>query len=461
MPGSPGWSTCASGPVSRPLPSARFRSRGAFPPTGPSWTSRAGGSSSPVPSTRPCSTCVPSGRWRAEGGLPSRRAARPGRPSFASRRSRRSPNPRAGARCRLGGGLRQRPREQRVRAALRGDPRCGAGFRRQALGGGDRQSPGPASRPARRGEREAQPRRGAGRARRGGALGAAAGARLRRARAQRPARGRRASAAIWRASASASSAVSASAGCSEPWSSRTRAERRFLADAGRADSRERSLSLFLDGTPAEGWGVNLYAGHGDRDLDLERRIAYTLVLNAGQPNQSTLGVNALAVARPDGGHTRAGAALERNLAFGATSLSLRLASDWSRVVIEPFVESGGAGLALARGRNRLISHTVNLGLELAHAGSFGGGVFQPYLRATLLRELRASPPLAAAAFAADPRRTPIVFERDALDRSYAEAALGAVTVFGGGWSAFAELEGLLGNRDFDQFLFSAGARRSF
>lgn len=243
--------------------------------------------------------------------------------------------------------------------------------------------------------------------------------------------------------------------------SRIEAERRFADGGGRADSRESGATLYLDGRLGETTALHVSIGRGERELDLVRRVAYTLVLNAGQPNQSTVSVSEAARARPGGAHTRAGLALQREFAFGANTLSLRLASDYSRVRVDSFVESGGAGLALRREANRLTSHTLQAGVELARSVSIESGVFNPFLRVELLHELKASPERAVARFAADPGATPIVFARDRLDRDYAEVSLGAVGVLTRGWSLFAQWDRLLGNRDFDQHLLSLGLRGEF
>ncbi|GIX32353.1 MAG: hypothetical protein KatS3mg125_0309 [Lysobacterales bacterium] len=239
------------------------------------------------------------------------------------------------------------------------------------------------------------------------------------------------------------------------------AERRFPDGGGRADSREVGATVYLDGRIGEATALHVSLGWGERELDLVRRVAYTLVLNAGQPNQSTVSISELARARPGGSHTRAGLALQREFAFGANTVSLRLASDYSRVRVDAFTENGGAGLALRRDANRLTSHTLQAGVEFARSVSLGSGVFNPFLRLELVRELESSPEIAVARFAGDPAGTPIVFARDRLDRDDAELSLGAVTVLARGWSLFAQWERFLGNRAFDRHLLSLGLRGEF
>ncbi len=242
---------------------------------------------------------------------------------------------------------------------------------------------------------------------------------------------------------------------------RVEAQRRFADRLGRADSREVGISLYLDGRLGEATGLHLALGRGERRLDLARRIAYTLVLNAGQPTQSTVAVSGLATARPGGSHNRAAVALQHELALGAHTLSLRLASEYSKVRVDAFAESGGAGLALRRGANALDSHTLQIGGEWTRSLSFGSGVINPYLRIEWLRELKSPPTRAEASFVADVAGTPIVFSRDRLDRDYAEVSLGAVAVRARGWSLFAQWDRLLGNREFDQHLVSLGVRGEF
>src|SRR5690606_7131924 len=121
--------------------------------------------------------------------------------------------------------------------------------------------------------------------------------------------------------------------------SRFDADRRFLDGAGRADSRIQGVTGFLDWRGDGRMGANLYAGYGDVELDLQRRVRYSLVLNAGEPDEAAVSVDALATARPGGSQITAGGALHWDFSEGAFGRGLRLGSDFSRMRVDAFSET--------------------------------------------------------------------------------------------------------------------------
>jgi outer membrane lipase/esterase len=240
--------------------------------------------------------------------------------------------------------------------------------------------------------------------------------------------------------------------------SRLDADRRFLGGSGRADSRVRAFTGFLDWQSGGSFGAHAYAGYGDVDLALERRVRYSLLLNAGTPEQSTVQVDALATARPGGRQSMLGGALSWDFSDGAFGRGLRLGSDWSRTRIGAFSESGGAGLALTRSRSARTSHTVNLGLDASWTASTASGVVVPYLRLDWIQELKDDDRNVAVSFAGDAAATAIRFQRERGERSFGEAALGLSAVFPGGFSGFIEYERMFANRQLDHHMFTLGLR---
>jgi uncharacterized protein with beta-barrel porin domain len=240
--------------------------------------------------------------------------------------------------------------------------------------------------------------------------------------------------------------------------SRLDADRRFPGGGGRADSRVRAVTAFLDWHSGGRLGGQAYAGYGDIDLVLERRVRYSLLLNAGTPEQSTVQIDALASARPGGRQSMLGGALSWDFSDGAFGRGLRLGSDWSRTRIGAFSESGGAGLALTRSRSARTSHTVSLGLDASWTASTASGVIVPYLRLDWIHELEDDDCDVAVSFAGDAAQTPIRFQRERGERSFGEAALGVSAVLPGGLSGFLEYERMFANRQLDHHMFTLGLR---
>jgi uncharacterized protein YhjY with autotransporter beta-barrel domain len=236
------------------------------------------------------------------------------------------------------------------------------------------------------------------------------------------------------------------------------ADRRFDGGTGRADSRVRSLTGFLDWQSEGRMGGQSYVGYGDLDLDLRRQVRYSLILNAGTPEQSTVQVDAVASARPGGRQSMAGAGLQWDFSDGAFGRGLRVGTDWSRTRVNAFSEEGGAGLAIARDRNSRTSHTVNLGADLSWTASTASGVVVPYLRLDWIAELKDDDRDVAVRFAGDASGSAIRFERERGERGYGEVALGLSAVFAGGVSAFIEGERMFSNSQLDHYMITLGLR---
>jgi outer membrane autotransporter protein len=235
-------------------------------------------------------------------------------------------------------------------------------------------------------------------------------------------------------------------------------DRRFDGGRGRADSRTRGLTGFLDWQSGGRVGAQAYLGFGDIDLDLRRQVRYSLVLNQGTPEQSTTTIDALASARPGGRQTMSGAGLQWDFGDGALGRGLRLGTDFSRTRIDAFSESGGAGLALSRDRSSRSSHTVNLGFDLSWTTSTASGVLVPYLRLDWINELKDDDRDVAVRFAGDSGGSAIRFQRERGERSYGEVAVGLSAVFAGGISGFIEAERMFSNSQLDHYMISLGLR---
>lgn len=238
----------------------------------------------------------------------------------------------------------------------------------------------------------------------------------------------------------------------------TQTDRQFDGGSGRADSRTRALTAFYGSQPSERLGLQVYAGFGELDLDLQRRVRYGLVLNQGTPEQSTVTIDDIALARPGGRQRVAGASLAWDFSKGALSRGLRVGTDLGNTRIDAFNETGGAGLALSRERNTRSSHTAHIGFDLAWTGSTRSGVVMPYLRLDWIQEFKDDRREVEVRFAGDSGNSPIRFQRDRADRSFGEVAVGLSALFAGGVATYIEAERLFAHSQIDHHMISIGVR---
>lgn len=229
-----------------------------------------------------------------------------------------------------------------------------------------------------------------------------------------------------------------------------REELDFLASDGSTRTRFTGAMLLAGWMPADALAVDAYAGHLDGDYDLRRAIDYTL--------PDTTSVQALASAEASARRRLAGLGLTWSRPADAWEWQVSGGVDWQRTEIEPYAETGGAGLAISVPGRAIISRRGRLDLGLSRTVSAGWGVWQPLARVGWRHEFaNPSRPLTVR-FVGDANGTPVVFETDDPDANWGEAGLGAVFVFTGGHSAFIEWRQRFGHAFLDERMLALGWR---
>ncbi len=224
----------------------------------------------------------------------------------------------------------------------------------------------------------------------------------------------------------------------------------FVGSQGRMRTRYTGLMLAAGWQAGEAWAVDAYAGRLGGDYALRRAIDYRL------PDGTRVQTPADAETTAD--RDLAGAGLSWSHARGALEWQLGAGVDWQRTRLDPYSESGGAGLAIRVPGREITSRRGRLDVGLARTFSRPWGVAQPFARLGWRHEFaNPSRPLTVR-FVGDAAGSPVVFETDDPDADWGEAAVGAVFVFAGGHSAFVEVRQRLGHAFLQERVLAIGWR---
>lgn len=201
---------------------------------------------------------------------------------------------------------------------------------------------------------------------------------------------------------------------------------------------------------AEQWSLEAYAGRLQGDYRIRRAIDFTLL--------SGVRVNTIAQAGTDADRDLAGLGLTWSLPRGAWEWQLGTGLDWQRTDLDPYVETGGAGLALAVPGRRVVSRRGRLDAALARNVPAPWGVWQPLVRIGWRHEYANPARPLTVFFVNDGNATPIRFDTDDADDAWGEAGLGAVFVFTRGHSAFVEYRQRFGHDFLQERILAIGWR---
>lgn len=224
----------------------------------------------------------------------------------------------------------------------------------------------------------------------------------------------------------------------------------FVGSDGSMRTRYTGLMLAAGWAINEAWSLDAYAGRLGGDYALRRAIDYTLLDGTS--------IQALADADTSADRDLAGAGLTWSHARGALEWQLGAGLDWQRTRLDPYAETGGAGLAIQVPGREVNSRRGRADLGLARTYSRPWGVAQAFARIGWRHEFaNPSRPLTVR-FLGDAAGTPVVFETDDPDADWGEAAIGAVFVFTGGQSAFVEYRQRIGHAFLQERVLSLGWR---
>ena len=224
----------------------------------------------------------------------------------------------------------------------------------------------------------------------------------------------------------------------------------YAGSEGRIDTRVDGPLLVAAWMPSAHWRVEAQADWAEGSLESRRSIRYAL--EGGES------IDAQALARTGTQRRGAGLALRRNDAFGAVAIDGGIGVDDSRVRIAAYVETGGAGWALAVPARERRSRRVQLDATVSAALSRRSGVWVPSARFAMVRELDDPSRTLAVRFAQDAGSTPVRFATEEPDDRWIDAALGLAWVRPGGTSFFVESRHRLAHRFLREHQLALGLR---
>ncbi len=206
--------------------------------------------------------------------------------------------------------------------------------------------------------------------------------------------------------------------------------------------------LFVDGL----------IGYGSHDYTLERRIDYTV---GGQV------ANQIAKSDPDSDlwnlHLGAGYTLSQ----GSWSITPALRLNYLENEVDGYRERmvgstvTASSMALDVDSSTYTSFTSDLGVQIANAISYKGGVIVPQLRFSWIHEFENDQEQVGATFVNDINQQPFFVLTNEPDRNYFDLGVAVSAQFAQGRSAFLSYNTLLGYDDVRFHAFSGGVRLEF
>ncbi len=235
----------------------------------------------------------------------------------------------------------------------------------------------------------------------------------------------------------------------------------FQGNSGRVDSSTDQASLALTYAGPRSFSASLALSAGRQHSELERRIAYTLLLNAGQPNQQQVTVVSAGLSENSTG-TR-GADLDFGWDKGVGAWTLRAGGNvsWQRTKVGRIAENNEVGLDFLILDQEVRSLRAGVELQAARAWSVDYGVWQPYLRLRWSHEYGDDPRRVFAAFRGGRNIFRLNFMTSEPDRNFGEASIGVIGVFPHGWQTYAGWQRTIGNSQLDEDRFDVGWRKEF
>jgi outer membrane autotransporter protein len=222
----------------------------------------------------------------------------------------------------------------------------------------------------------------------------------------------------------------------------------------------------------DSWGISLYGsynmdngffvdgliGYGQSDYKLKRRLNYTIGSET-----------AIQTARsdPSADLWNINVGVGYTLYKDAWSITPSARLNYLQNDVDSYRErmsdptGVGGAMALSIDSQTFTSFTSDLGLQVARAISYKGGVIVPQLRIGWVHEFENGQEQVGARFVSDINGEPLFILTDEPVRDYADLSLGVSAQFANGRSAFLSYNTLLGYNDVTYNAINAGVRLEF
>lgn len=235
----------------------------------------------------------------------------------------------------------------------------------------------------------------------------------------------------------------------------------FDAGAGDLETSAWSLTGVLNGNFGNGGWVSAYAGFAGLDYESARNIDYEIVQFAGEPNEQTVQVSAVARGDTEGDQAMAGLAVGFSGNREAVNYGFSVSTDLLDTDIDGYTEKGGGGLAQVYDDQNVRSLTTALTGNLSYTNTLDWGILTPYARLRLEHEFDDDARVLSSRFAADPTGFRVTYATEAPDRNYATGTLGLTGLYPGGTAWYIEAQRLFGHEFFSEWALNSGLRFEF
>lgn len=235
----------------------------------------------------------------------------------------------------------------------------------------------------------------------------------------------------------------------------------FNQFSGGMESDTDIFSAVLGYNADNGFSANLGFNSGKADSVLRREISYTLILNAGQINESTITINSRG--RSESESTMRGADLNLGWEKSHGEWALRYSGglSWLRTEVGRIAENNDVGLDFLVFAQEVTSLQSSLGFEVARTISSKNGVFQPYFRAVWRHEFEDDPRRIFNVFRGGDQIFRISYVTGEPDRNFGDIGLGMTGIFPHGWQAYVGVQRTIGHSELSETRFDLGWRREF
>ncbi len=235
----------------------------------------------------------------------------------------------------------------------------------------------------------------------------------------------------------------------------------FNSFSGGMESDTDMISAVLAYAAPNGFSANLSLNAGQSESVLRREISYTLVLNAGQPNESTVTINSEGFSESESSMRGADLNLGWEQAKGEWALRYNGGLSWLRTDVGRIAEDNNVGLDFLVFKQEVTSLQASLGFEAARTISSKSGVFQPYFRAVWRHEFEDDPRRIFNAFRGGDQIFRLSYVTGEPDRNFGDLGVGVAAVFPRGWQAYAGLQRTIAHSQLEETRFDIGWRREF
>ncbi|MCH9696895.1 MAG: autotransporter outer membrane beta-barrel domain-containing protein [Gammaproteobacteria bacterium] len=224
------------------------------------------------------------------------------------------------------------------------------------------------------------------------------------------------------------------------------------ASAGSVESDSYSGTIYATFAHESGFYVDANASYGESDLDISRRIDYSI-------NGDTVNTNA--EGNPDGSQYSFGMGIGYQISLASATIEPFARADYMEYEIDSYSERGGQGWGSRFSRQRFRSLPTTVGLRLSNAFSMPWGVLLPQIHGAWHHQFKDDARTITTSFLGDGNSNQFSIVTEGPDRDYYTAGASLSATFAGGVTAFVAYNTLQGYRDVDSHRFTFGGRLEF